>query len=230
MSERELEERLGANLERVRERIAAACARAGRDVEEVTLVAVTKGVGIEECRILRGLGVAHMGENRIEVAGPKVAVLGGDALGGAVCWHMIGNIQRRKAREVVQLFDRVDAVDRVEVAEALQRRLEGTGKRLPVLLEVNVSGEASKHGFEPGQLAGALGEITGFGQLEVAGLMTMAPFDAPEAAIRGYFGRLKALAGEHGLQECSMGMTNDFEIAIEAGATQVRVGSALFEG
>lgn len=221
----ELERRLRANLAAVRGRIAAACDRAGRSAEAVTLVAVTKGVGLEECRILQGLGVAHMGENRIEAAGPKVA-----ALGGAVCWHMIGNVQRRKAREVAQLFDRVDAVDRVELAEALQRRLEGTEKRLPVLLEVNVSGEATKHGFEPGQLAGALGAMAGFGHLEVDGLMTMAPFDAPEAAIRGYFARLKALAGEHGLRECSMGMTNDFEIAIEEGATQVRVGSALFEG
>lgn len=219
----ELESRLHANLNAVQARIAAACNRAGREFNSVQLVAVTKAVGIDECRILHALGVTHMGENRIEIAAPKV-----EALGSAITWHMIGNIQRRKAREVVQIFDRVDAVDRLELAEALQRRLEGTDKHLPVLLEVNVSGEVSKHGFAPEDLPNALRDLGAFNHLQITGLMTMAPFDAPEPDIRAYFRHLKALTRDHGLPECSMGMTNDYEIAIEEGATQVRIGSALF--
>jgi pyridoxal phosphate enzyme (YggS family) len=202
----------------------AACARSGRSVDAVTLVAVTKSVDVETCRALLALGVTAMGENRVDIAGPKVA-----ALGNAVAWHMIGNVQRRKAREVVGLFDVVDAVDRVELAEALERRLEGGERRLPILLEVNISGEASKHGLAPGDLSAALKAVTAYPHLDVRGLMTMAPFEADDAAIRGYFRQLKSLTVERGLPECSMGMTNDFEIAIEEGATQVRVGSALFE-
>ena len=218
-----LEDRLRENLAGVQGRMASACARAGRAPGAARLVAVTKSAGVEECRILRGLGVSEMGENRIDVAAPKVA-----ALDNGVVWHMIGNVQRRKAREVAQLFDAVDAIDRLELAEALQRRLEGTEKRLSVLLEVNVSGEESKHGFAPDDVAAVLRAMAGYDRLVLEGAMTMAPFDAPEAEIRGYFRRLKALTVEHGLPECSMGMTNDFEIAIEEGATQVRVGSALF--
>lgn len=223
MSETLSKERLARNLAAVKARMAEACARAGRAVDEVTLVAVTKSVDVESCRALLGLGVTAMGENRVDVAGPKVA-----ALGNAVIWHMIGNIQRRKAREVVGLFDVVDAVDRLELAEALERRLESEPRRLPILLEVNVSGEESKHGFSPADLSGALSAVAAFPHLDVQGLMTMAPFDADDAAIRRYFRQLKSLTAEHGLPECSMGMTNDFEIAIEEGATQVRVGSALF--
>lgn len=223
-SENELHSRLARNLAGVRARMAAACLRAGRPEDEVRLVAITKGVGIEECRILRELGVTDMGENRIDVAAPKVA-----ALGHGVRWHFIGNLQRRKAREVVELFDAVDAIDRVEAAEALQRRLETADKRLPILLEVNVSGETTKHGFAPEELGEAINAIRHFEHLEIRGLMTMAPFEAVEAEIRGYFRTLKRLCTDFGLPECSMGMTNDFELAIEEGATQVRVGSALFE-
>lgn len=216
-------QKLEKNLAEVRACMAGACARAGRDIDSVTLVAVTKSVDIEACRVLRGLGVSHFGENRVDIAAAKVK-----ALDPASVWHMIGNIQRRKAREVVEIFDRVDAVDRIELAEALQRRLEGTEKSLPVLLEVNVSGEPTKHGFTPSDLAPALRGIALYGQLRVEGLMTMAPLDAHERDLRRFFRHLKVLTVEHGLPECSMGMTNDFEIAIEEGATQIRVGSALF--
>lgn len=224
VSEKLGKERLARNLAGVQARMVAACVRAGRAVEEVTLVAVTKSVDVETCRTLHALGVTAFGENRVDIAGPKVA-----ALGNTVTWHMIGNVQRRKAREVVGLFDVVDAVDRVELAEALERRLEAGERRLPILLEVNVSGEESKHGFAPGELSGALKAVAAFPHLDVRGLMTMAPFDVDSAVIRGYFRQLKSLTVEYGLPECSMGMTNDFEIAIEEGATQVRVGSALFE-
>jgi pyridoxal phosphate enzyme (YggS family) len=142
---------------------------------------------------------------------------------------MIGPLQTRKAPEVVAGFSYFDAVDRVRAAEALQQRCEEQDRTLRVLIEVNVSGEASKHGFEPEDLLQALAEMRGFDRLHVDGLMTMAPFGAEEDFLRKCFRRLKQLADRHGLPELSMGMTDDFEIAIEEGATQVRIGRALFE-
>ena len=141
---------------------------------------------------------------------------------------MIGNIQRRKAPDVVSLFHCADAVDRVAVAEALQKRCEEQNKHLDILLEVNVSGEEAKHGFAPENIHGVLKEVTHLDRLTVKGLMTMAPFvDDPET-VRPVFRRLRELTEAQGLPEVSMGMTNDFEVAIEEGATQVRIGTALF--
>jgi len=149
--------------------------------------------------------------------------------GPAVCWHMVGSVQRRKAKDVVALFHRVDSVDRLELAEALDRRCEELGKRLlPILIEVNVSGEASKHGFEPADLEAAVQCIARLSHLKLEGLMTMAPLvDDPET-VRPVFARLRQAAQRFGLAELSMGMTNDFEVAIEEGATEVRIGTALF--
>jgi uncharacterized pyridoxal phosphate-containing UPF0001 family protein len=144
---------------------------------------------------------------------------------------MIGNVQRRKCPEIIRLFHKVDAVDRLAVAEALARRCDECGREevLPILIEANVSGEQSKHGFSPAELPEAVDKIAQMKQLRVDGLLTMAPFvDDPEE-VRPYFARLRALAGEIGLGTISMGMTNDFEVAVEEGATQVRIGSALFK-
>lgn len=212
------------NLLSIQRRIAEAASRAGRLAQDVRLIAVTKTVGPQEINVLRQLGVTDIGENRIEGAKPKI-----ESLGHAVCWHMVGTVQRRKARDVVTLFDVVDSVDRVEVAEALQKRCEELDKHMPVLLEVNVSGEMQKHGFTPGTLDAALRDIRAFDRLTVNGLMTMAPLSAPESVLRSLFAGLLNLAQVHGLKELSMGMTDDFEIAIEEGATQVRIGRALFE-
>ncbi len=212
-----------ANLAHVRQRMADAAERAGRSPETVRLIAVTKTVGVEAITILRSLGVSEFGENRVEAAQPKI-----ESIGPGVCWHMIGSVQRRKARDVVQWFDRVDSVDRVELAEALERRCDELDRALSVLVEVNVSGEASKHGLEPGDIANVLRQMRTYERLKVEGLMTMAPFvDDPEE-IRPVFRRLSALARDLGLPEVSMGMSNDFEVAIEEGATQVRVGTSLF--
>ena len=220
-----LERTIKQNLTRVRGRIASAAARAGRSAESVTLVAVTKSVGLEEIRILRELGVRHFGENRVDVARAKI-----DALGDSeITWHMVGSIQRRKASDVVQLFDMIDAVDRVALADALQRHCEASDVHRPVLVQVNVSGEAQKHGFSPDELAGALEHFSGLDRLTVSGLMTMAPYGASREALLAQFGELRDLAGEYGLPEVSMGMSGDFEEAIEAGATQVRVGRTLFD-
>lgn len=208
----------------IRQRIAAAAERAGRRAEEVCLVAVTKTVGPEEIAVLRELGVTDFGENRVERIQPKL-----EQIDRLVCWHMIGSVQRRKARDVAASFDTVDSVDRMEVAEALQRRCEELDKRLRVLLEVNVSGETQKHGFSPETLGAGLDMLKHFDRLAVEGLMTMAPLDAPETVLRPVFRGLRELAEAHGLRELSMGMTDDFEIAIEEGATQVRIGRALFE-
>lgn len=216
-------QRLERNLADVRERIARAAERAGRIPGAVRLVAVTKTVTIEEVRTLYDLGIADFGENRIEPAAEKIR-----AFASPVRWHMIGSVQRRKVRDVVDLFGCVDTIDRVELAEAFEKRCAEVDKHLPVLLEVNVSGESAKHGLSPDSVEAALDRIREMPHLDVQGLMTMAPFVQDEAVLRSVFGNLRLLAERFGLRELSMGMTNDFEIAVEEGATQVRIGSALF--
>jgi len=212
------------NLQAIRQRIDAAADRADRNPASVTLVAVTKYVGIDEIRTLQDLGVQHFGENRTDTARTKI-----EALDGPVQWHMIGNIQRRKAKDVAECFQWADAVDRSALADALENRCSQAGRTLKTLVEVNVSGEASKHGVGPDDAAALLDHVRHSEHLEACGLMTMAPYDAPEPELRGYFRRLKALADVLTVPECSMGMTDDFEIAIEEGSTQVRIGRALFE-
>lgn len=215
---------LRENLERVREQILRAAARAGRRADDVQLIAVTKSVDVPAAQTLVDLGVTHLAENRIEQALAKL-----DAVAPRPVWHMIGNIQRRKVREIVERFDRVDAVDRLSLAEEIEKRCAAIEKTMPVLLEVNVSGEAAKHGFTPEELPGALERLSDMPHLRVEGVMTMAPAtDNPEET-RPVFARLRALADIHGLGTLSMGMTNDFEIAIEEGSTEVRIGTALFK-
>jgi len=211
------------NLQTVRERIASACARSHRLPDTVRLIAATKYVGVEEIRILQALGVTDFGENRVHDAQPKIEAIGRD-----VCWHMIGTVQRRKARDIVAWFDSVDSVDRVEVAQALEKRCALQERTLPVLLEVNVSGEESKHGFAPEDLAAVVEQVGAMEHIQLRGLMTMAPFYDDPDRTRPVFARLTELAETIGLPERSMGMTNDYEVAIEEGATQVRIGSALF--
>lgn len=219
-----LHDRIARNLTAIRRRIADAAGRSGRDPASVRLIAVTKTVGMAEIRALHAAGVTEMGENRVEVAQSKVAEGPKD-----IVWHMIGPLQTRKAPEVVETFSHFDAVDRIRAAEALQRRCDEQNRTLRVLVEVNVSGECSKHGFEPGQLEQVVSEMRSLDRLRLDGLMTMAPFGAEEAFLRRCFRGLKKLAEMHGLQQLSMGMTDDYEIAIEEGATQVRIGRALFE-
>lgn len=212
------------NLADVRKRIESAAKRVGREPETITLVAVTKGRAISDARTLYDLGIRHFGENRIPEAESKIAGLPGD-----IVWHMIGNLQRRKAASAVRLFPRIDSVDRPELAETLNRRAKDAGKILDVLVEVNVSGEGSKHGVEPAALPGMLDFAAKLPHIRVQGLMTMAPLTEDEGEIRNTFSGLRRLSESLQLPVVSMGMTLDFEIAIEEGATEVRIGSALFE-
>lgn len=219
-----LAKKIEENLARVRTRVAQAAERAGRDPAGVQIVAVTKSVGIEEVRILVDLGIKNLGENRVENAGDKIR-----ALGTNVCWHMVGNIQRRKVRDVVASFDRVDSVDRVSVAQSLEQRCAEAGKTMPILIEVNLSGEAAKHGFAHHEVATALETIEPMTHLQVKGLMTMAPNAQDPEATRPIFARARELAQSFGLPQLSMGMSNDFEIAVEEGATEIRIGTTLFK-
>ncbi|MFP4055712.1 MAG: YggS family pyridoxal phosphate-dependent enzyme [Candidatus Brocadiia bacterium] len=228
------EAKLRDNLADVRRRMADARHRAGRRPDDVRLVAVTKTVGPDAIRALQALGLREIGENRVQDALRKQETLEG-RLG--LRWHMIGHLQTNKARHALRLFDAVDSVDSVRLARELDRRAarDGLGP-VPVLLECNVSGEGTKHGFPPGELPAALDAILPLERLAVEGLMTMAPLVADAEATRPLFAALRELAEEarrrtgRPLPHLSMGMTQDFEVAIEEGATMVRIGSALFRG
>ena len=211
------------DLARVRERIADACRRAGRSPEEVTLVGVSKGVPAEAVAEACAAGLEDVGENRVQEAAGKIEALA--VLGVRPRWHLIGHLQTNKAKTATTLFAILHSVDSVRLAEALSRRAQ---QLLPILLEVNVAQEASKFGFDQTEVASALSAFAELPRLDVRGLMTIAPItDRPET-VRPVFRRLRELRDAHGLAELSMGMTDDFEIAIEEGATMVRVGRAIF--
>jgi hypothetical protein len=220
--------RVGENLRRVRERIAETCRRIGRDPEEVRLCVVTKLAGPELVREVVREGALILGENRVQAAEPKVV----GTRGAGVSWHLIGHLQRNKARRAVELFDRIDAVDGMAVAERLSGLGVERGRPVRVLVEVNTSAEPQKGGFGPESAGEAVGRIRELPGLEVEGLMTMAPFTDDSKRVRASFAALRALrdglpfAPELGV--LSMGMTADFEIAVEEGSTFVRVGTAIF--
>ena len=210
-------------LTRVRERMAAACRRAGRSPDEVTLVGVSKGMPAQAVAEAHAAGLQDVGENRVQEAADKIEALA--AQGVRPRWHLVGHLQTNKAKTVTGLFAILHSVDSVRLAQALSRRAR---EPLPILLEVNVAQEASKFGFTPQEVASALRSIVDLPNLDVRGLMTIAPqTDQPES-VRPVFQRLRELRDELGLRELSMGMTNDFEVAIEEGATMVRVGRAIF--
>jgi len=222
---------LQRNLAAVRQRMAEACRRAGRPPGEVVLVAVTKAVGTDTTRALIDLGVGDIGENRVQDARRKQLALGGPR---GARWHMIGHLQTNKARHCLALFQLIHSLDSLRLARELDRRAAAAGHTARTLVQCNVSGEASKFGVAPAQLLPLLEALRGFGHLRVEGLMTMAPLcDDPEAArpvfaaLRQLAERARAAAGLP-LPHLSMGMTQDFEVAIEEGATLVRVGTALF--
>ncbi len=212
-----------ANLERVRERVRDAAERAGRRADDVLLIGVSKTVDVERIRQAVDAGVPALGENRVQEAKEKVA-----ALGRPVPWHLIGHLQTNKAKDAVAIFDVVHSLDRLELARELDRRAAERGQAVDVLLEVNVGGEASKGGFAVDGVAPALEAIAGRGHVRVRGLMAIPPaVERPEDA-RRWFATLANLGKRLGLPHLSMGMSGDFEVAIEEGATMVRVGTAIF--
>ena len=227
--QRAMTETFQDRLDGIRARMAAACARAGRRPDEVQLVAVSKTFGAEHVRAAAACGVRIFGENKVQEAEAKLP-----GCPGTLSWHLVGHLQSNKAARAVAIFDQIHAVDSLKLLQKLEAAAAAEGKRLPVLLEINVSGESSKFGLAP---AGASELLAAAGELEyasVAGLMTMPPF-APEAEkTRTHFRRLRELRdawrAQFGLPlaELSMGMSHDFEVAIEEGATWIRIGTALF--
>lgn len=210
------------NIRIVKERIAAAAGRAGRDPKGITLVAVSKGHDASLMRVAFEAGQRVFGENRVQEAEAKLAQIAD--FRGEIELHMVGHLQTNKVKNSVHTFDIIESVDSVRLGDSLARRVTG---RMTVFLEVNVSGERSKSGLLPVNLEGVLNSLRRYEQLDVCGLMTMAPHVVPEKT-RPVFRRLRELSQAYGLGELSMGMTNDFEVAIEEGATVVRVGTAIF--
>jgi pyridoxal phosphate enzyme (YggS family) len=219
-------------LQWVRERIERAARSAGRDPADIRLIAVTKSVSVDRMLAAAACGCRTFGENRIQEALSKM-----EQVEGLDCeWHLLGPLQSNKIKSVVGRFAVLHAIDRVSVAEHLEKAIAGRGLRQRVLLQVNVSGEPSKHGFHPDRLGEAADEVAGFKNLQITGLMTIAPVKISSEDCRPYFRHLRKLAerldGEHipgvRMKELSMGMSADFECAIEEGATMVRIGRALF--
>jgi PLP dependent protein len=224
---------IAANLESVRRRIVAAATRAGRDPRDVLLVAVSKTHPMPMIEAAVAAGQRDFGENRLEELWPKVEAA--QAADLDVTWHFIGTIQSRKTEAAIGPWALIHSVDRAKIAQRLSRDAVHAGQVLRVLLEVNVSGEESKHGFAPAELLAAAPELAVLPGIRIEGLMTMAPLVDDSEAARPVFRALRELRDELSVRcpqiewrHLSMGMTNDFEVAIEEGATIVRVGSAIF--
>jgi pyridoxal phosphate enzyme (YggS family) len=216
----------------VRERIARAAERASRPPDDITLVAVSKTFPAEAVRAAFAAGVRHFGENRVQEASTKIDALA-DLRSRGLQWHLIGHLQSNKGRKAASLFDVVQSVDSVALAERLARAATESGRALRVLVQVDLAGEATKSGVSEADLTEALRRMGGLDGLQVSGLMALPPYLGPEE-VRPYFRRLRILRDEavrEGLldgSDLSMGMSHDFEAAVEEGATIVRVGTAIF--
>lgn len=226
-----METDISSNISLIRQRIEAASARSGRDPRSVRLMAVSKTVALERIREALEAGITLLGENYVQEAREKIP-----AIGHAAEWHMIGHLQTNKVKYVVNLFDWIHSVDRLELARELDKRAGQNNRRLNVLIEVNVSGEESKNGMEPDAALELVRQVSLLPNISVRGLMTMPPYsDNPENS-RPYFQALRKLRDEISaaaipnirMDELSMGMTDDFEVAIEEGTTIIRVGRAIF--
>jgi pyridoxal phosphate enzyme (YggS family) len=223
-------ERLRQRLERVRERIDRARERVGR-ADEVTIVAVTKTHPSAVVEAALSAGLRCIGENRVQELEAKVAAVGRDRAE----WHLIGHLQRNKVRRAIGLFDLVHSIDSVRLAEELSREAERAGIVVEGLIQVNTSGEESKYGFPGEEAVEAVGRIVQLPALRVVGMMTMAPFTEDEGVIRRTFERARALhercareVAGYEARHLSMGMSNDYEVAVEEGSTMVRLGTVLF--
>ena len=220
---------IAENIAQVQQRIATACKRTERSPEEVQLVAIGKKFTADVIREASDAGLTLFGENRVQEAKAKIP-----DCPGHLRWHFIGNLQTNKCRDAVALFDMLHAVDSLHLAEELNKRCEQAAKVMPVLLEVNVSGEGSKHGFTSETAVNAMEAFFDFPQLELHGLMTMAPYSRQPESSQPYFKKLNDVKAScedklgAPLPELSMGMSGDYVIAIEEGATLIRLGTTLF--
>jgi len=217
----------------VRERIARAAARAGRSPEDVTLIAVSKTQPPEAVREGFAAGLRHFGENKVQEAEDKIAALS-DLRAEGLRWHMIGHVQSNKGRRAAELFDAVDSVDDATLAKRLERGAEAARRQLPILVQVDLGQEATKFGLDEAHLFPTLEQLRGYKAVRVEGLMVLPPLALDPEEARPYFRRLRELLEEARRQSLvrgralSMGMSHDFEVAIEEGSTHVRVGTAIF--
>jgi pyridoxal phosphate enzyme (YggS family) len=210
------------NVAGVEERIARACARSGRTRSEVTLVAVSKTFPASFIEDAIDAGIIEVGENRVQEAREKKPLVR-----GAARWHLIGHLQTNKAKDAVNLFDVIQAVDSLDLAEKLARAAEAHGKRQDVMLQVNIGDEPQKSGVGRAEVEAVARQATALASLRVIGLMAIPPIGTPDAS-RPYFRELRSMRDALGLEHLSMGMSEDFEAAIEEGSTIVRVGRAIF--
>lgn len=219
---------LATNLSLIQQRIAAACARAGRSKDSVQLIAVTKGHPAESVEAAARLGLNVFGENKVQEAKAKIPLCP-----ATLHWHMIGHLQTNKCRDAVRLFEMIESVDSLHLAQEIHNACEKAAKTMRVLLEVNVAGESSKFGYNPEKLLTELEQVNSLSKIEIHGLMTVAPYATDPEKVRPVFRRLRELKIEcekllgAPLPHLSMGMSGDFEVAIEEGATMIRVGTAL---
>lgn len=223
---------IAQNLEYVKARIAESAAAAGRDPDTVRLVVVSKEVPVEKIIQAHEAGADLFGENRVQEARDKIARLGRDG----IHWHFIGHLQKNKVKYIFDLFDLIHSVDSAELGEVIHRQSLQRSRITPILIQVNVSGEAAKFGVDPDRLEATLRAVSKMEGVRVKGLMTIPPFDPDPEKSRRYFSRLRELRDRLSrleieriaLDELSMGMSSDFQVAVEEGATLVRVGTAVF--
>jgi pyridoxal phosphate enzyme (YggS family) len=219
---------IAANLKNVQQRVAAACARTGRDPSSVTLVTVSKGHPVDVVRAAVDLGVSLFGENRVQEAKIKIS-----QCPSRLQWHLIGHLQSNKCRDAVHFFAMIQSVDSLPLAREINKWAEKSAKTMPVLLEINVAGESSKFGYLAENVLAELKEINALPKIEVHGLMTVAPWTQEAEKTRPVFRRLRELKGQcedilgAPLPQLSMGMSGDFEVAVEEGATMIRLGTAV---
>lgn len=219
---------LAAQVQNVRDRMVAACIRAGRPPHSVAIMTVSKGHSAEEVRAAADFGLLLFGENRVQEAKSKIGLCP-----SRLHWHLIGHLQSNKCRDAVHFFEMIQSVDSLALAREINKWAEKSAKTMPILLEVNVAGESSKFGYSPAALLAELREINALPKIELHGLMTVAPWTQEPEKVRPVFRQLRELREQceellgARLPHLSMGMSGDFEVAVEEGATMIRVGSAL---
>ena len=221
---------IAENLVEVRERISRAIQKSGREPDSARLITVSKQISVDRIEEARAAGAVVFGENKIQEAIPKIEQMGAEG----IFWHFIGHLQKNKIKFLDERFDLIHSVDSFELAEKIAKHYHSENRVQRILLQVNVSGEAAKFGMEPKELEKKMAEFFQLQGIQVEGLMTIPPFDSDPENSRRHFSRLRELREQYEkqnglpLNQLSMGMSNDFEVAVEEGATLVRVGTAIF--